>query len=90
MSSQRAGGCSTSSTGPSGGTRRWASAPPFFVVTHEPPREVRLARELGLRFTFAGALVSAIEQARAAATGGDVVIMGGGDVRLVYERAGDA
>ncbi|MGW4797052.1 dihydrofolate reductase family protein, partial [Nonomuraea sp. NPDC004297] len=56
------------------------AAPPFFVVTHEPPREVRLARELGLRFTFAGALVSAIEQARAAATGGDVVIMGGGDV----------
>ncbi len=54
--------------------------PPFFVVTHSPPKDVRLARELGMSFTFAPDLESAIEQARAAATHGAVVIMGGGDV----------
>jgi dihydrofolate reductase len=54
--------------------------PPFFVVTHSPPKDVRLARELGMRFTFAPDLESAIEQAQAAAAHGAVVIMGGGDV----------
>ena len=54
--------------------------PPFFVVTHSPPRDVRLERELGMRFTFVGDLASAIDEARTAATHGDVVIMGGGDV----------
>jgi dihydrofolate reductase len=54
--------------------------PPFFVVTHSPPQDVRLERDLGMRFTFVGDLVTAIGQARSAATGGDVVIMGGGDV----------
>jgi len=54
--------------------------PPFFVVTHAPPQDVRLERELGMRFTFVADLVDAIDQARAAATDGDVVIMGGGDV----------
>ncbi|HEX4217213.1 MAG TPA: dihydrofolate reductase family protein [Acidimicrobiales bacterium] len=54
--------------------------PPFFVVTHSPPSDVRLERELGMRFTFVPHLTSAIEQARAVATDGDVVIMGGGDV----------
>jgi dihydrofolate reductase len=54
--------------------------PPFFVVTHSPPRDVRLERELGMRLSFVGDLVSAIDQARSAATDGDVVIMGGGDV----------
>src|SRR6185369_2163236 len=49
--------------------------PPFFVVTHSPPDDVRLERELGLQFTFSPDLESAIEQARAAATHGDVVIM---------------
>src|SRR4029453_9166854 len=53
--------------------------PPFFVVT-PPPRDVRLERELGMRFTFVSDLVTAIDQARSAATHGDVVIMGGGDV----------
>jgi dihydrofolate reductase len=33
-----------------------------------------------MRFTFVGDLVTAIDQARSAATHGDVVIMGGGDV----------
>lgn len=54
--------------------------PPFFVVTHSPPQDVRVERELGLRFTFVPDLVSAIDQAGAAATHGDVVIMGGGDI----------
>jgi len=54
--------------------------PPFFVVTHSPPRDVRLERELGMRFSFVGDLVTAIDEARSAATHGDVVIMGGGDV----------
>ena len=54
--------------------------PPFFVVTHTPPNDVRLERELGMRFTFVDGLDAAVHQARAAATHGDVVIMGGGDV----------
>ena len=54
--------------------------PPFFVVTHSPPQHVRLEQELGMRFTFVSDLEGAIDQARAAATHGDVVIMGGGDV----------
>src|SRR3712207_7823367 len=49
----------------------------FFVVTHAPPHDVRLERELGLRFTFVGDLVTAIDRARSAANHGDVVIMGG-------------
>jgi dihydrofolate reductase len=61
-----------------------AGSPPFFVVTHAPPDDVRLARDLGLRFTFVGDVAGAVEQARAAAGEGggtgDVVIMGGGDV----------
>lgn len=54
--------------------------PPFFVVTHSPPGDVRLERELGMRFTFVSDLVTAIDQARSAATPGNVVIMGGGEV----------
>jgi dihydrofolate reductase len=54
--------------------------PPFFVVTHAPPQDIRLERELGMRFTFVADLTTAVDQARAAATHGDVVIMGGGDV----------
>ena len=52
--------------------------PPFFVVTHSAPLQVRLERELGMRVTFVSDLVTAIDQARSAATHGDVVIMGGG------------
>src|SRR6478736_6204535 len=54
--------------------------PPFFVVTHSPPHAVRLEQELGMRFEFVPDLHTAIDRARAAATDGDVVIMGGGDV----------
>jgi dihydrofolate reductase len=57
-----------------------AATPPFFVVTHTAPIDVRLTRELGLRFTFVNGLENAIDRARAAATHGHVVIMGGGDV----------
>jgi dihydrofolate reductase len=53
---------------------------PFFVVTHSPPQHVRLERELGLHVTFVNDLTTAVDQARAAATDGHVVIMGGGDV----------
>src|SRR3954452_21298771 len=40
------------------------ATPPFFVVSHAPPpQDVRLERELGMSFTFAGDLATAIEQA---------------------------
>jgi dihydrofolate reductase len=35
---------------------------------------------VGMRFTFVADLATAVDQARAAATHGEVVIMGGGDV----------
>jgi dihydrofolate reductase len=54
--------------------------PPFFVVTHSPLADVRLESELGMRITFVRDVVTAIDRARTAATRGDVVIMGGGDV----------
>ena len=57
-----------------------AGTPPFFVVTHSPPQDVRLERDLGMRFTFVSDLVTAVVQARSAATHGGVVIMGGGDI----------
>jgi dihydrofolate reductase len=39
-----------------------------------------LERELGLTVSFAADVATAVEEARRAATDGDVVIMGGGDV----------
>jgi dihydrofolate reductase len=54
--------------------------PPFFVVTHTPPSDVRLERDLGMSFTFVSDLRTAINEARSAATHGHVVIMGGGNV----------
>ena len=57
-----------------------ATTPPFFVVTHSAPGQVRLERELGMRFTFVNDLTAAVDQASSAATGAHVVIMGGGDV----------
>ena len=72
--------------GPNGWTKdmgygaQQAATPPFFVVTHSAPQQVRLARELGMRFTFVDDLTTAVDQARTAATDGHVVIMGGGDV----------
>jgi dihydrofolate reductase len=72
--------------GPNGWTKdmgygaQLAGTPPFFVVTHSAPQHVRLERELGMQFTFVHDLRTAVDQARAAATEGHVVIMGGGDV----------
>lgn len=54
-----------------------AATPPFFVVTHTAPEHVRL----DLDFTFVtDGLGAAIDQARAAADGNDVFVMGGADV----------
>ena len=54
-----------------------SAAPPCYVVTHEPPAQVRLAA----RFRFVtGGVGEAIEQARAAAGEKDVVVMGGANV----------
>jgi dihydrofolate reductase len=72
--------------GPDGWTKdmgygaQQAAAPPFFVVTHKAPQDVRLEREEGMQFTFVDDLSAAVDQARTAATDGHVVIMGGGDV----------
>lgn len=54
-----------------------AAAPPFFVVTHSAPDDVRL--ELDFSFVTDG-LASAIDRARAAAETKNVIVMGGGDV----------
>lgn len=53
-----------------------ATRPPFFVVTHQPPTNVRLA----LDFHFVPDLPTAIEQAKAVAGDKDVVVMGGGEI----------
>jgi dihydrofolate reductase len=54
-----------------------AATPPFFVVTHAAPDDVRL----DLRFTFVtDGIAAAVEQAKAAAGDGDVIVMGGADV----------
>lgn len=54
-----------------------AATPPFFVVTHSPPAQVRL--DLPFTFVTEGP-AAAVERARAAAGGKAVVVMGGGDV----------
>jgi dihydrofolate reductase len=53
-----------------------ATRPPFFVVTHEPPADVRLE----LDFRFVTDLPTAIEQAKAVAGDKDVIVMGGGEI----------
>jgi dihydrofolate reductase len=54
-----------------------SAAPPCYVVTHEPPAEVRLASRF--RFVTEG-VAAAIDQARATAGDRDVVVMGGANV----------
>ena len=84
-----AGGCSTSSTGRTAGTTRWATAPrraaqpPVLVVTRIPPDEVRLAD----RITFVvDGIGSAVAKGVAMADDRDVVIMGGAEtVRRALE-----
>ncbi|MEU8195353.1 SRPBCC domain-containing protein [Microbispora amethystogenes] len=62
-----------------------AVAPPVFVVTHSRPEKVRLRD----RFHFVtDGLDSAVDKARAAAGGKDVVIMGGGAIADQFLRAG--
>jgi dihydrofolate reductase len=51
--------------------------PPCYVVTHEPPAQVRLASVF--RFVTEG-VADAIDQARATAGDKDVVVMGGANV----------
>lgn len=55
---------------------RHAARPPFFVVTHQPPADVRLE----LDFRFVADVPTAIEQARAVAGDEDVFVMGGGAI----------
>ena len=54
-----------------------SAAPPCYVVTHQPPARVRLASRF--RFVTEG-VAGAVGQARAAAAGKDVVVMGGANV----------
>ena len=54
-----------------------AAAPPCYVVTHEPPAQVRLASRF--RFVTEG-VAAAVDQAREAAGDRDVVVMGGANV----------
>ena len=54
-----------------------AAAPPCYVVTHEPPTQVRLASRF--RFVTEG-VAAAINQAQAAAADKAVVLMGGANV----------
>jgi len=54
-----------------------SAAPPCYVVTHEPPAQVRLASRF--RFVTEG-VADAIDQARATAGDKDVVVMGGANV----------
>jgi dihydrofolate reductase len=53
-----------------------AARPPFFVVTHQPPADVRLK----LDFRFVADVPTAIEQAKAVAGDKDVFVMGGGQI----------
>lgn len=60
-------------------------APPVFVVTHARPEKTRL----GERFRFAtDGLEDAVEQARAAAGGKDVMVIGGGSIASQVLHAG--
>jgi dihydrofolate reductase len=65
-----------------GGRNPWGL--PFFIVTHRPEDEPADAG-----FTFVNGLEEAIAQARAAAGGKDVSVMGGADVIRQALRAGD-
>ena len=56
-----------------GGKNPWGI--PFFVVTHDPAEQPP-----GGEFIFAGSLVEAINQAKAAADGKQVHLMGGADL----------
>ena len=61
-----------------------AGQPPFFVVTHQPPEQVRLS----LDFTFCAGIAAAIDRAKAAAGDKAVLVMGGGSVIAQCLEAG--
>jgi hypothetical protein len=61
-----------------------AARPPFFVVTHELPTDVRL----GLDFRFVPDVPTAIEEAKAVAGDKDVFVMGGGEIIRQSVRRG--
>ncbi|MFC4590519.1 SRPBCC domain-containing protein [Sphaerisporangium corydalis] len=68
-----------------GAERDQSDAPPIFVLTHSVPEKVRLTG----RFAFVtDGPHSALAQARAAAGGRDVVVMGGGNVAHEFLEAG--
>jgi dihydrofolate reductase len=68
-----------------GGERSQASPPPTFVVTSSAPATVRLAG----RFQFVTeGITTALQRARDAAGGKDVVIMGGANLGRQYLDAG--
>jgi dihydrofolate reductase len=74
-----------------GGEIPWGDEPPFrapvFVVTHRP-RET-LVRRGGTSFTYVtDGVVSAVEQARAAADGRNVAVAGGGTLLRQVLKAG--
>ena len=74
-----------------GGEVPWGDDPPFhapvFVVTHRPRQT--LVRQGGTSFTYVtDGIESAIEQARAAASGKDVAIAGGGKLVRQVLKAG--
>lgn len=66
--------------GPSGSARR-----PLFVVTHEAPAE---SPDGGVYTFVTDGIVSALEQAQAAAGDRDVTVMGGADIGRQYIAAG--
>ncbi|WP_323101957.1 dihydrofolate reductase family protein [Intrasporangium sp. YIM S08009] len=68
--------------GPSGDARR-----PVFVLTHEPP-DPGAVPEGGVYTFVTDGLESALDQARAAAEGRTVTVMGGADVGRQYLAAG--
>ena len=74
-----------------GGELPWGDDPPFrapvFVVTHRPRETV--IRQGGTSFTYVtDGIVSAVEQARAAANGKNVAVAGGGTLLRQVVQAG--
>jgi dihydrofolate reductase len=69
----------------------WGEEPPYhtpvFVLTHHPRPTLRMAGGTEFRFVTEG-IHSALEQARAAAAGGDVRVGGGVSTVRQYLRAG--
>jgi dihydrofolate reductase len=62
---------------------------PIFVLTHQPPEQVTKGQNENLTLTFvSGGIESAIEQAKAAAGGRDVSVIGGADTARQCMNAG--